>query len=86
MGFAVGQVFHTACQVSWTAKAFTEEDVELAVEDVIKARTKDGAFLHKDPRTAEILKLKFEKIRIVRGMAGHGWFLVKLPRCMRWTC
>ncbi len=55
-------------------KAFTEEDAENAVMAAIESRSSDGAFMHKDPRTNEVLRLKFERIRITRGMAGYGWF------------
>ena len=55
-------------------KAFTEEDVNAAVKTVIDERSKDGAFVFRDPKLNADLNLIFEQIKIVRGMEGYGWF------------
>lgn len=55
-------------------KAFTEEEVEERVLSVIRDKTKEGLFNFYDPRLGKKLQLKYEKIKIVRGMAGYGWF------------
>lgn len=55
-------------------KAFTEADAEDAVQSEIKARSREGIFIHNDARTGEALRLKFDTIKITRGMAGYGWF------------
>ena len=56
------------------SKAFTEEDVDKRVQEVIAERTKDGAFVFHDPKLDTDLNLVFEQIKIVRGMEGYGWF------------
>jgi hypothetical protein len=55
-------------------KAFTEEDVNAAVKTVIDGRSKDGAFVFRDPKLNTDLNLIFEQIKMVRGMEGYGWF------------
>ena len=57
-----------------SSKAFTEEDVDKRVQEVIAERTKDGAFVFHDPKLDADLNLVFEQIKIVRGMEGYGWF------------
>jgi hypothetical protein len=56
------------------AKEFTEDDVNAAVKKVVDERTKDGAFVFRDPKLNADLNLVFEQIKIVRGMEGYGWF------------
>jgi hypothetical protein len=56
------------------AKDFTEEDVNARVAEVIAERSKDGAFVFRDPKLDADLNLIFEKIKGVRGMEGYGWF------------
>ena len=56
------------------AKEFTEDDVNTRVEDVIAERSKDGAFVFHDPKLNADLNLIYEKIKVVRGMEGYGWF------------
>ena len=56
------------------SKAFTEEDVNKRVAEVIAERSKDGAFVFHDPKLDADLNLVFEQIKIVRGMEGYGWF------------
>ena len=56
------------------AKAFTEDDVNAAVKQVVDARSKDGTFVFHDPKLDADLNLVFDQIKIVRGMAGYGWF------------
>ena len=56
------------------AKEFGEEDVKKAVGETIAARSKDGAFVFHDPKLDTDLNLVFEKVKIVRGMEGYGWF------------
>lgn len=53
---------------------FGEEEVNARVEQVIAERSKDGAFVFRDPKLGDDLNLVFEKIKIVRGMEGYGWF------------
>ena len=55
-------------------KNFTEDDVNTAVKKVIDERTKDGAFVFRDPKLNADLHLIFEQIKNVRGMEGYGWF------------
>ena len=55
-------------------KSFTEEDVNAAVKKVIDERTKDGAFVFRDPKLNADLHLIFDQIKNVRGMEGYGWF------------
>jgi len=64
----------TAPTVSGPAKSFTEEDVNAAVKKTVDERTKDGAFVFRDPKLDQDLNLIFEQIKIVRGMEGYGWF------------
>ena len=56
------------------AKDFGEEDVNQRVQDVLNERSKDGAFVFHDPKLNTDLDLVFEKIKVVRGMEGYGWF------------
>ena len=56
------------------AKDFTEDDVNAAVKKVVDERTKDGAFVFRDPKLNADLNLVFEQIKGVRGMQGYGWF------------
>ncbi|MGC1712549.1 MAG: hypothetical protein WA717_13310 [Methyloceanibacter sp.] len=60
--------------VTKPSKAFTEEDVDKRVSEVIADRSKDGAFVFHDPKLNVDLNLMFEQIKIVRGMEGYGWF------------
>ena len=55
-------------------KDFTEDDVNAAVKRVVDERTKDGAFVFRDPKINADLNLIFEQVKSVRGMAGYGWF------------
>ena len=57
-----------------SSKTFTEEDVNAAVKKTIDERSKDGAFVFHDPKLNADLKLVFDKIKVVRGMSGYGWF------------
>ena len=59
---------------SGKTKDFTEDDVNTAVKKVIDERTKDGAFVFRDPKLNADLHLVFEQIKNVRGMHGYGWF------------
>jgi hypothetical protein len=53
---------------------FTEEDVNAATAKAIEARSKDGVFVFHDPKLNTDLDLVYEKVKIVRGMEGYGWF------------
>src|SRR6476659_2956896 len=64
----------TAPTVSGPTKSFTEEDVNAAVKKVIDERTKDGAFVFRDPKLNADLHLIFDQLKNVRGMEGYGWF------------
>ena len=55
-------------------KEFTEDDVDAAVKQTIEERSKDGVFVFHDPKLDADLNLVFDKIGIVRGMEGYGWF------------
>jgi hypothetical protein len=44
------------------------------VKKVIDERTKDGAFVFRDPKLNADLHLIFDQIKNVRGMEGYGWF------------
>ncbi len=63
-----------ATPTSGPAKTFTEDDVKQRVDEVIKERSKDGAFVFHDPKLDADLDLVFEQVKIVRGMEGYGWF------------
>jgi YHS domain-containing protein len=63
-----------AAAASGKTKNFTEEDVNAAVKTVVDERTKDGAFVFRDPKLNADLNLIYEQIKIVRGMEGYGWF------------
>jgi hypothetical protein len=56
------------------AKEFAEEDVNAEVKKIIETRSKEGAFVFRDPKLNAELHLTFEQVRIVRGMKGYGWF------------
>jgi hypothetical protein len=55
-------------------REFTEDDVDKRVQEVIVERSKDGAFVFHDPKLDADLNLIYERIKIVRGMEGYGWF------------
>ena len=63
-----------AAAASGKTKNFTEEDVNAAVKTAIDGRSKDGAFVFRDPKLNADLNLIYEQIKIVRGMEGYGWF------------
>ena len=56
------------------AKDFGEADVNDAVKKVVDERSKDGTFVFRDPKLNADLNLTFDKIKVVRGMEGYGWF------------
>ena len=64
----------SAASSNKAAKTFTEDDVNAAVKQVVDARSKDGTFVFHDPKLDADLNLVFDQIKIVRGMAGYGWF------------
>ncbi|MGD9028161.1 MAG: hypothetical protein PVJ31_09315, partial [Methyloceanibacter sp.] len=53
---------------------FDDASVTARTEDVIKERSKDGVFIFRDPRLNQDLNLVYEKMRVIRGMKGYGWF------------
>ena len=53
---------------------FDDASVTKRTEEVIKERSKDGAFVFRDPKLNKDLNLVYEKMRVVRGMKGYGWF------------
>jgi hypothetical protein len=55
-------------------KDFSETDVTARVDEIITERSKDGAFVFRDPKLDADLNLIFEQVKIVRGMHGYGWF------------
>jgi hypothetical protein len=59
---------------SGPTKEFSEEDVDAAVKKTVSERSKDGTFVFHDPKLDADLNLLFDRIKIVRGMEGYGWF------------
>jgi hypothetical protein len=57
-----------------SAADIDESMVKDAVASVIDERSKDGAFVFRDPKLDADLNLVFEQVKIVRGMEGYGWF------------
>jgi hypothetical protein len=57
-----------------TERDFTEDDVNAAVKKVVADRSKDGVFVFRNPKINADLSLVYEKVKIVRGMEGYGWF------------
>lgn len=53
---------------------YDDPDVIKRAEEVIAERTKDGVFIFRDPKLNTDLNLIYERIKIVRGMRGYGWF------------
>lgn len=53
---------------------FNETSVTQRTEQVIAERSKDGVFVYYDPKLDADLDLVYEKVKIVRGMKGYGWF------------
>lgn len=53
---------------------FDDASVTARTEEVIKERSQDGVFVFHDPKLNEDLNLVYEKMRVVRGMKGYGWF------------
>ena len=53
---------------------FDDASVTKRTEQVIAERSRDGVFIFHDPKLNEDLDLVYEKVRIVRGMRGYGWF------------
>ncbi len=53
---------------------FDDEFVTKRAEEVIEERSKDGVFIFRDPKLNADLNLIYERIKIVRGMRGYGWF------------
>ncbi|MGB6388980.1 MAG: hypothetical protein WBE08_14135, partial [Methyloceanibacter sp.] len=60
--------------IATTEADFTEADVNAATKKVVDARSKDGVFVFRDPKLNADLNLTFDKIKVVRGMKGWGWF------------
>lgn len=53
---------------------FDDASVTKRTEQVIDERSKDGVFIFRDPKLNADLNLIYERIKIVRGMRGYGWF------------
>ena len=53
---------------------FDDSSVTKRTEQVIAERSKDGAFVFHDPKLNADLNLVYEKVKVVRGMKGYGWF------------
>ncbi len=53
---------------------FDDASVTKRTEEIIKERSVDGAFIFRDPKLNTDLNLVYEKMRVVRGMRGYGWF------------
>ena len=57
-----------------TERDFTEDDVIAATKKAVDQRSQEGAFVFRDPKLNADLHLVYEKVKIVRGMEGYGWF------------
>jgi hypothetical protein len=53
---------------------FDDASVTKRTEQVIAERSKDGVFVFHDPKLNADLNLVYEKIKVIRGMKGYGWF------------
>ena len=53
---------------------FDEASVTKRTEQVIAERSQDGVFVFHDPKLDADLPLVYEKVKVVRGMSGYGWF------------
>ncbi|HXF52941.1 MAG TPA: hypothetical protein VNK52_02350, partial [Hyphomicrobiaceae bacterium] len=53
---------------------FNEASVTKRTEQVIAERSQDGVFVFHDPKLDADLHLVYEKVKVVRGMKGYGWF------------
>jgi hypothetical protein len=62
------------CAAASARAEIGEAEVNQAVDKVIADRSQDGAFVFHDPKLDADLHLVFEKVKIVRGMKGYGWF------------
>jgi YHS domain-containing protein len=71
---AAGTPAATPTAATGPAKDFTEDDVNAAVKKVVDERSRDGAFVFRDPKLNADLNLIFENVKGVRGMEGYGWF------------
>jgi YHS domain-containing protein len=56
------------------AADLTEDDVKAAVQRVVDERSKDGAFVYRDPKLNADLHLVMEQVNIMRRMGDYGWF------------
>jgi hypothetical protein len=68
------RLFVTPVAAATTERDFTQDDVNAAVKKVVDDRSKDGVFVFRDPKINADLSLVYEKVKIVRGMEGYGWF------------
>jgi hypothetical protein len=74
----LGPLMVVAATMGGTAMAaqeFTRADAHAKVEEFIAAKVREGggAFRFKDDRTGEEVALEFVKIRVIRGIKGHGY-------------
>ena len=53
---------------------FDDESVTERTMQVLAERSKDGVFVFHDPKLDADLNLVYEKIKVIRGMKGYGWF------------
>ena len=53
---------------------FDDASVTQRTEEIIEERSVDGAFVFRDPKLNKDLNLVYEKMRVIRGMRGYGWF------------
>ncbi|HUU24514.1 MAG TPA: hypothetical protein VMW68_02960 [Methyloceanibacter sp.] len=53
---------------------FDDASVTKRTEQIITERSEDGVFVFHDPKLDEDLNLVYEKMRVIRGMKGYGWF------------
>ena len=68
------RLFVTPAAAATTERDLTEDHINAAVKRVVDDRSKDGLFVFRDPKINADLSLVYEKVKIVRGMEGYGWF------------
>ncbi|WP_242522716.1 hypothetical protein [Candidatus Methylacidiphilum infernorum] len=73
--FMVGLSFMLGSFMSFSQETeFTKSEVQQAVQKYVSEKAHDGKFLFHDPISNQDLSLIFEKVRIVRSLAGYGYF------------
>jgi hypothetical protein len=68
--FLVLSVIHGLCQET----EFTKAEIEREVQKYISEKSTNGIFPFRDPVSYQELSLVYEKVRMVRSLAGYGYF------------